>query len=425
MSFCSYPEYKSSNISWIGDVPSHWQITRLRNIFQIQKRIAGRLGFDILSITNKGIKIKDIESGDGQLSNDYSKYQIVKQGDFAMNQMDLLTGYVDLSAFDGVTSPDYRVFLLKNHEKDDSHYLLRLLQNAYHQKLFFPYGQGAANIGRWRLPAEEFNNFHFPRPPLAEQAIIARFLDHETARIDALIEQQQRLIELLEEKRQGLALTAYYDASFQELRLENAVDVIVRPVYQQDDEEYVALGLYNRGRGLFHKDPKVKSDMGDSDFSWIESGDLILSGQFAWEGAVALAGEAETGTVVSHRYPVIRGKREVALTEYIFALLTTEHGDFLLNENSRGAAGRNRPLNLGSLLKEKIKIPPPLIQTRIAALIHEERAIREEAESQKSLLLARRSALISAAVTGKIDVRNWKSPVSESEQEAQPELAHG
>eukprot|EP00487_Bulimina_marginata_P011247 TRINITY_DN677_c0_g1_i2.p1 TRINITY_DN677_c0_g1~~TRINITY_DN677_c0_g1_i2.p1 ORF type:complete len:138 (+),score=39.38 TRINITY_DN677_c0_g1_i2:229-642(+) len=105
----AYPEYKESNIDWMETIPEHWEIIRLKYIFSIKKRIAGMLGLDILSVTQRGVKVKDIESGDGQLSMDYSKYQRVEVGDFAMNHMDLLTGYVDLSKFDGVTSPDYRV----------------------------------------------------------------------------------------------------------------------------------------------------------------------------------------------------------------------------------------------------------------------------------------------------------------------------
>lgn len=137
MSFPKYEAYKDSGVEWLGEVPEHWGVTRLRFIFEIIKRIAGVDGFDVLSITQKGIKKKNLESGEGQLSSDYSKYQVVKEGDFAMNQMDLLTGYVDISKFDGVTSPDYRVFHLVNSDRDYPRYLLRLLQNCYHQRLFF------------------------------------------------------------------------------------------------------------------------------------------------------------------------------------------------------------------------------------------------------------------------------------------------
>lgn len=89
-------------------MPAHWDVTRVRWLFEIQKRIAGELGFDVLSITQQGFRIKDVESNEGQVSLDYSKYQLVEVGDFAMNHMDLITGGVDIAQSRGVTSPDYR-----------------------------------------------------------------------------------------------------------------------------------------------------------------------------------------------------------------------------------------------------------------------------------------------------------------------------
>jgi len=110
VSFPRYESYKDSGVEWLGEVPKGWGIARVKHLFEIKKRIAGVEGYEVLSITQQGIKVKDIESGDGQLSMDYSKYQFVEFGDFAMNHMDLLTGYVDISPVLGVTSPDYRVF---------------------------------------------------------------------------------------------------------------------------------------------------------------------------------------------------------------------------------------------------------------------------------------------------------------------------
>lgn len=268
---------------------------------------------------------------------------------------------------------------------------------------------GRENIyGALLLNQELISSVRFFAPDKTEQTQIARFLDHETGKIDGLIAEQEKLIELLKEKRQALALQAYLDRDSTILRLGNAVDVIARPVQYESEREYVALGIYNRGRGLFHKESKPQEELGDSDFFVIEEGDLILSGQFAWEGSVALAGPSETGTIVSHRYPVIRGKAHICLTEYVFALLTTREGDFLLNECSRGAAGRNRPLNIGALLKEKIKIPNVALQRKIVSFVHEERKLLGEIKSTIKLLEERRSVLVSAVVTGKIDVRNWK-----------------
>jgi type I restriction enzyme S subunit len=147
---------KNVGVSWMGNIPEHWVIKRVKHLFEIRKRIAGKERYQVLSITQQGIKIKDTESGEGQLAMDYSKYQFVKVGDFAMNHMDLLTGYVDLSSEFGVTSPDYRVFTLTDKNSVDRYYLY-LMQMGYKLKIFFALGQGVANVGRWRLQTEVFS----------------------------------------------------------------------------------------------------------------------------------------------------------------------------------------------------------------------------------------------------------------------------
>ncbi|MBK1781076.1 restriction endonuclease subunit S [Advenella sp. WQ 585] len=203
MQFKQYPSYKNSGVEWLGDVPKHWQVKPNKYVFKIQKRIAGTLGFNVLSITQKGLKIKDIESNAGQMAQDYSKYQIVNVGDFAMNHMDLLTGWVDIAKVTGVTSPDYRVFEVRN-KKVNKEYFLHLFQLGYRNKILFAFGQGAAQMGRWRLQSETFNSLKMPFPSIEEQEKIVSFLDTETARIDTLIAKQEKLIELLEEQRKSI-----------------------------------------------------------------------------------------------------------------------------------------------------------------------------------------------------------------------------
>lgn len=194
---------KDSGIDWIGEIPKHWEIKRLKYIFSILKRIAGREGYDVLSITQKGIKVKDVKSGEGQLAMDYSKYQLAYKGEFAMNHMDLLTGWVDISEHDGVISPDYRVFTLINN-RNFSPYFLFVLQDCYSSKIFYAHGQGVSMLGRWRFPTENFNNFFFPIPPLTEQKAIVAFLQEQTSKIDKAIFQKQEQIVKLKEYKQSL-----------------------------------------------------------------------------------------------------------------------------------------------------------------------------------------------------------------------------
>ena len=400
----TYPQYKDSGVEWLGEMPEHWEVKRIKFLFKIRKRIAGEEGYDVLSITQKGIKVKDIESNEGQLSMDYSKYQFANIGDFAMNHMDLLTGYVDITKFNGVISPDYRVFTLED-KSSFSNFYLYIFQNGYKNKIFYKFGQGSSQLGRWRLPTDEFNDFVFPYPSLTEQQQIANYIDNATCKIDILIQKQQNLIELLKEKRQAAVENIIMQDKIVSMRLGMVVDQIFRPVDRKMEEIYIALGLYNRGRGLFHKEPKEGSELGDSDFYWIQNGDLILSGQFAWEGSVALAGKNENNCIVSHRYPVLRGKENIINTEYLWAFLTTKIGDLILNENSVGSAGRNRPLNINTLMKEKIPVPSLNEQLKISKIVQVEKKIIDSVSKTIELLNERRIALISAVVSGKIDVR--------------------
>lgn len=199
---------KDSGIGWIGATPKHWDLIRTKYLFTIKKRIVGTLDFDVLSITQKGIQIKDLEANTGQFSMDYSKYQLVERGDFAMNHMDLLTGFVDISNYKGVTSPDYRVFSIRNTTKHEPLYFLYIFQNAYLNKIFYALGQGVSHFGRWRLPAEQFNDFVLPVPPKDEQKAIANYLEGELSKIDATIDKTRQAIVLAQERRAAIISAA-------------------------------------------------------------------------------------------------------------------------------------------------------------------------------------------------------------------------
>ncbi|WLF69371.1 restriction endonuclease subunit S [Clostridium septicum] len=197
-------DMKSTDVDWIGQVPQKWKCMKLKYIFSIKKDIAGKEGFDILSVTQSGLKIKDISKNEGQISADYSKYQIVEKGDFVMNHMDLLTGWVDCSKYYGVTSPDYRVFKFKNPELYSPEYYTYIMQICYKNKIFYGLGQGVSNLGRWRLQTDKFLNFMLPVPPKDEQEQIVNYLDNKCIEIDNIIEQKQKLLVEMEAYKKSL-----------------------------------------------------------------------------------------------------------------------------------------------------------------------------------------------------------------------------
>ncbi|WP_405350364.1 restriction endonuclease subunit S [Ruminobacter amylophilus] len=194
-----HSDYIKTEIDWAPIIPSNWTVSRIRNHFEIQKRIAGTEGFDVFSVTQQGLKVRDINLCEGQLATNYSGYQFVYPGEFAMNHMDLLTGGVGIADHLGVTSPDYRVFKLI----DDNHcyapYFLKVFQVCYRRHAFYRFGRGAANVGRWRLPATAFKNFEIPIPPFEEQIEIVNVIDKKEDAIKTAIESFKHQVVVLQE----------------------------------------------------------------------------------------------------------------------------------------------------------------------------------------------------------------------------------
>lgn len=197
-------ELKDSGSVWFGSIPINWEMKRLKYVFHIQKDIAGEEGHTVLSITQKGIIPKDFSNNEGQFANSYANYQLVHKGDFAMNHMDLLTGWVDISKYEGVTSPDYRVFVLNDKNGMCPEYYLYMMQMCYSARIFYGLGQGVSGMGRWRLQADKFLNFHIPIPPYDEQKIIADYITDKVNHIEVEIDKRNKLVEKYQEYKKSL-----------------------------------------------------------------------------------------------------------------------------------------------------------------------------------------------------------------------------
>lgn len=197
-------EIKDSQSIWFGQIPSDWEMRKIKYIFRIQKDIAREEGHTVLSITQKGIRPKDLSKNEGQLAENYSNYQLVHIGDFAMNHMDLLTGWVDISKYEGVTSPDYRVFGLIDKDSYCSKYYLYLMQMCYTNHIFYGLGQGVSGLGRWRLQADKFLNFSITVPSYEEQKEIANYLDQKCSAIDELIAKKEQYLSEIENYKKSL-----------------------------------------------------------------------------------------------------------------------------------------------------------------------------------------------------------------------------
>jgi type I restriction enzyme S subunit len=438
----AYPEYKDSGVESLDTIPKMWSIEKLKYIFEIKKRIVGKIGYDVLSVTQKGIKIKDIESGEGQLSMDYSKYQRVYPGEFAMNHMDLLTGYVDISNYDGVTSPDYRVFSVRDKHSFDSRYYLYLLQDGYKQRRFFHLGQGSAHLGRWRLPTEAFNEIVYPCPSLREQNQIATFLDHETTKIDSLIEKQRQLIELLKEKRQAVISHAVTkglnpDVPMKDSGVEwlgeipshwemkrlaylgsarNGLTYSPENIADQESGVLVLRSSNIQNSSLCFDDNVYVDSIIPEQFLVKENDLLICSrnGSRNLIGKNALISKDAEGMAFGAFMAIFRSQ----INTYIFWVLNSPLFDY---QSGSFLTSTINQLTIGNLNSMEIPVPTLKEQKEIAQYLSRKNddfiALINKVKNSITLLQERRTALISAAVTGKIDVRDWVAPDSQAIEE--------
>ena len=362
---------------------------------------------------------------------DYSKYQLIEPGDFAMNHMDLLTGYVDVSSTCGVTSPDYRVFSIRNSNRCFDRYYLYLLQNCYHSKIFYAFGQGSSQLGRWRLPTDRFNEFEFPRPPLQEQQQIAAFLDHETAKIDALVDEQKELIELLREKRQAIITTAVtrglnpaapvrhsgvewlgeIPQHWLGTRLSHLTRQIVdgahfTPTYVDDGVPFLRVTDITRTEIDLDDVKRIPANEHEELSRRCKPafGDLLLSKNGTIGVPRVVTWGWEFSIFVSLCLIKLTSRLNPFFAKYVFLSSAIE---MQVKDGSKQSTVTN--LHLEKIAEFKIPVPPVEEQSEIVSYLDRETAKLDQlivaAEAAVTLLQERRGALISAAVTGKIDVR--------------------
>jgi len=406
-----YPVYKDSGVPWLGQVPKHWDCLPHRAIFEEIKE-QGHVNEPLLSVTiGRGIiRQEDLlaESSKKDSSNiDKSKYKLVEPGDIAYNKMRAWQSAVGASRYRGIVSPAYIVQRLRSELRPEYfHYLFRTPGFAKEAERW-SYG---ITSDQWSLRPQHFKMIYSCVPPLDEQELIVGFLSELDRQVRRFIRNRRRLIEVLNEQKQRLTQSAITSSSTKMHRMRDLVIDPNRKVERFENQEYRPIGLYNWGRGIFHKPPTRGQDLGDSIFFWVEEGDLIFSGQFAWEGAVSLARRKDHCCIASHRYPVYISKTASVRTSYLESFFQSSAGQSLMEVNSRGAAGRNRPLNTRSLLREMIPVPSIDEQLEIEEFSNYLQRISDIFGRQIDLIRKYRTRLISDVVTGKVDVRHLAPP---------------
>lgn len=414
MKLAPYPFYKSLNGVAVKRAPEHWDTVRCKYLFR-EKDIRSTDGKEThLSMSQKYGLVDTSKVDKWRLqSESYDGGKRCSKGDLVLNRLKAHLGVFAHAKQAGVVSPDYTV--LKPVSGDNPKYFEVLFKTPEYISEFAKYTKGIVE-GFWRLYTDDFYAIRVHVPPIDEQKQILHFTDSFLFNINKFIRNKRRLIELLTEMRLVLTCNATKSNQTKWLRFGVVSERKERSVKRERDHVYTPIGLFNRGRGIFHKEPTQGKNLGDSTFYWVKPGDLVFSGQFAWEGAVAIARPTDAGCIASHRYPIFKNKPDVVDAAYLYSFFTTKHGDMLLNLHSRGAAGRNRPLNPRTLAKEKIPVPPLNLQKQISEIFKVELKVRLGIASQISLLREYRTRLISDVVTGKVDVRGIElSDVPEDE----------
>lgn len=195
-------EMKDSGVAYIGNIPVSWNVTRNKNVFSCSKIVVGSQSHNVqlLSLTTKGIKKKDINNAEGKLPESFDTYQIVKKNDIVMClfDLDMSAVFSGISLYNGMISPAYKVLTCKKSMLPK--YADYWFQYIFDKRKFSHY---AKNI-RYTLNYEDFSTLPILQPPFEEQQRIIDYLDKKCTQVDTIIIEQQKVIEKLNAYKQSL-----------------------------------------------------------------------------------------------------------------------------------------------------------------------------------------------------------------------------
>lgn len=197
---------KDSGVSWIGDIPLQWDVYRNKDGFINTKTIVGEnsKNTSLLSLTTKGIKLKDIDNHEGKQPESFDTYQCVEVNDLVMClfDLDISAVFSGLSSYDGMISPAYKV--LKCNKRVIAKYADYWFRYVFDGRKFNQY---AKNI-RYTLTYDVFSALPMLYPPVEEQQYIVNYLDTKCAQIDTIIAKEQSVIEKMQEYKKAIITEA-------------------------------------------------------------------------------------------------------------------------------------------------------------------------------------------------------------------------
>jgi type I restriction enzyme S subunit len=216
-----YESYKDSGVEWLGEIPSHWEATRVKNIFRlIVEPAPNNNDFELLSVyTDIGVKPRRELKERGNKASTTDGYWLVKKGDVIVNKLLAWMGAIGVSNYDGVTSPAYDILRAKVEiESNFYHYLFR---NSACISELKKHSRGIMDM-RLRLYFDKFGDVVIPYPNIEEQKVIVNFLDDKTTKIDEAIAIKEQQIDLLKERKQILIHKAVTRGLDDSVKLKNS-----------------------------------------------------------------------------------------------------------------------------------------------------------------------------------------------------------
>ncbi len=426
MSRQAYPKYKPSGVEWLGELPEHWEVKRLKHLCQ-RSALYGA-NESAASYSEEGIRFlrtTDItENGDLADEGVYLESKLVR--DYILTDGDLL---ISRSGTIG------RTFLYDYTQHGAcayAGYLVRFVPGSSALPRFLFYYLKSRNFEQWiaisviastigNVNGQKYANMYIARPPVREQHAIAAFLDRETERNDALIAKKQRQIELLQEKRSALishVVTKGLDPNvkmkdsgiewlgqipehWEVCRLKYSVDLINQKVDGSDSElPYMGLEHIESWTG------KIISPNGDvlseGQSNLYQRGDVLFGKLRPY---LAKVHAAETSGICTGELLVLRPK--AVQQKFLLNYLLNPDVISIVDSSTYGA--KMPRANWDFIGNIPVLISPTEEQRAIAAFLDRDTvridALIEKVEKSTDLLREYRTALISAAVTGKIDIR--------------------
>ena len=198
-----YSDYKPSGVEWLDDVPAHWEVRRGKTLFQPVDVRSQTGSEELLTVSSEqGIVPRKSANVTMFKAESYVGYKLCWPGDLVINSLWAWAYGLGVSQYHGIVSSAYGVYRLLSN-LDNPQFVHWLVRSTSFQWELQVRSKGIW-ISRLQLTDEAFLGSPFPCPPLAEQAAIVRYLDHVDGRIGRCIDDKERLVGLLEEKRRAV-----------------------------------------------------------------------------------------------------------------------------------------------------------------------------------------------------------------------------